>query len=210
MGCGALTIPDIIITYVWNNWFQLIGAALGLIQIGLLVRRSVWNFPVAMVMVSLIGVTLVEARLYSEAGLQAFFFVVNAIGWFQWRQVEDRSRAVPVGWMNNQARGVWALVTVTLSVSLGWVMHRFTDAALPFADSAVTGASIAAQLLLNLRRIENWVLWIAIDVASVALYINRELYFFAALYLAFLVISVVGLKEWMAAERDLKLGGAAA
>ena len=209
MGLGALTILDVIFAYVWNNWLQLIGAALGLIQIWLLVRRSVWNFPVAMVMVSLIGVTLVEARLYSEAGLQAFFFMVNAIGWFQWRQVEGRSHAVPVEWMDNQARGVWALVTITLSLSLGWVMHRFTNAALPFADSAVTGASIAAQLLLNLRRIENWVLWIVIDVASVALYINRELYFFAALYLAFLVISVIGYRQWMAAEKGLKLGESA-
>lgn len=201
MGRGVLTILDLIIIYIWNNWFQLLGAVLGLIQIWLLVRRSVWNFPVAMVMVSLIGVTLAEERLYSEAGLQAFFFVVNAVGWFQWRQAQDQSDAVPVEWMDTRARGVWAAVTIALSLSLGWVMHRFTDAALPFADSAVAGASIAAQLLLNLRRIENWVLWIVIDVASIALYINRELYFFAALYLAFLVISVIGLRQWMAAGK---------
>ena len=70
-------------------------------------------------------------------------------------------------------------------------------AALPFADSAVTGASIAAQLLLNNRKIENWVLWIGIDVVAVALYLNRELYFFAALYVIFLVMSVIGLRQWI-------------
>lgn len=183
------------------SWIEIAGAALGLIQIWLLARRSVWNFPVAMVMVSLIGVTLVEARLYAEAGLQVFFFVVNAIGWYQWRAVRGAGVAVPVGWMTWPQRGLWAAITLMLSLSLGWLLHLFTDAALPFADSAVAGASIAAQLLLNWRRIENWVLWVVIDVASVALYINRELHFLAALYLAFLVISVIGLRQWTAAEK---------
>ena len=179
------------------SWTELLGAGLGLINIVLLVRRSVWNFPAAMASVLLVGVTLFQARLYSESGLQAFFFVVNLAGWYQWRRASHAQHAVPVGWMRTPARIGWSLVTALLSVSLGWAMHRFTNAALPFADSAVTGASIAAQLLLNNRKIENWVLWIGIDVVSVALYLNRELYFFAALYVVFLVMSAIGLRQWM-------------
>ena len=179
------------------SWPELLGAALGLINITLLVRRSVWNFPAAMASVLLVGVTLFEARLYSESGLQAFFFVVNLMGWYQWHRASNADQAVPVGWMTGPARIGWVAVTVLLSLSLGWAMHRFTNAALPFADSAVTGASIAAQLLLNNRRIENWVLWIGIDVVSVALFLNRELYFFAALYVVFLVMSVIGLRQWV-------------
>ena len=186
--------------YLAAHWTELLGAALGLIQIWLLVRRSIWNFPVAMAMVTLIGITLFEARLYSECGLQGFFFVVNAIGWVQWNRVTDDADTVPVSWMDNRSRALWALVTAALSLSLGWIMHRFTNAALPFADSAVTGASIAAQLLLNGRRIENWVLWVAIDVVSIGLYLYRDLYFLAVLYVAFLIISIIGLKEWTRAS----------
>ena len=183
------------------NWTELLGALLGLVQIVLLVRRSKWNFPVAMVMVSLIGVTLFEARLYSEAGLQAFFFVVNAIGWNQWQRAENPAHSVSVSWMPWRQRALWAALTVALSLSLGWVMQRFTNAALPFADAAVTAASIAAQLLLNNRKIENWVLWVAIDVVSIVLYQSRELHFLALLYLAFLVISMIGLRQWTRAAR---------
>ena len=190
------------------SWTELLGAALGLVNIGLLVRRSVWNFPAAMASVLLVGVTLFQARLYSESGLQAFFFVVNLLGWYQWSRAasadHNPDHAVPVGWMTPSARTGWAAVTVLLSLSLGWAMHQFTNAALPFADSAVTGASIAAQLLLNNRRIENWVLWIAIDVVSVALYLNRELYFFAALYVVFLVMSVIGLRQWVTSAKPLR------
>lgn len=199
MGGGVLTFD--LYAFLKTHWTEIAGVVLGLIQIWLLVRRSIWNFPVAMVMVALIGITLFEAKLYSECGLQAFFFVVNAIGWVQWNSVTDQADTVPVAWMSKSSRAIWAVVTVVLSLSLGWLMHTLTNAALPFADSAVTGASIAAQLLLNNRRIENWVLWVAIDVVSVALYLTRDLFFLAALYVAFLVISVIGLRQWTRASR---------
>ena len=149
-----------------------------------------------MAQVALTGVVLAGARLYSEAGLQAFFFVVNVHGWYLWSHARTDEADVPVTWMQWPARAAWGAVTIVLSLSLGWIMHRFTNAALPFADSAVTGASVAAQLLLNLRRIENWVLWIAIDVVSVGLYVTRGLDLLAALYVAFLVLSVLGLRQW--------------
>ncbi len=180
---------------------EIAGSILGLINIFLLVRRSVWNFPVAMAMVTLVGIVLFRTRLYSEAGLQVFFFVVNAYGWWLWSRASDSSGEVPVRWMDWPARAVWAFATAICSLSLGWVMHSFTNAALPFADSAIAGASVTAQFLLSFRRIENWVLWVLIDIASVCLYFYRDLFLFAGLYTAFGVISVLGLREWITAER---------
>jgi len=179
-----------------SNWVEIAGALLGLVQIVLLVRRSIWNFPVAMAMVALIGVTLFSARLYAECGLQAFFFVVNATGWRDWARAGGGQAAVAVRWLEPRVRLIWLAITLALSLALGWVMGRFTNAALPFADSAVTGASIAAQLLLNARRVENWMLWVLIDIASIALYLYRGLNWLAVLYGAFLVISLLGLKQW--------------
>ncbi len=184
------------------NPVEALAAVLGLINIALLVRRSVWNFPAAMAMVTATAFVLFRARLYGETGLQAFFFVVNGWGWWLWSRAKGGEEAgVPVGWMSARQRIAWAGVTAALSLSLGWAMHRFTNAALPFADSAVTGASIAAQFLLSFRRIENWVLWIAIDVVSIALYLARGLPLLAALYGAFLVMSAVGLRVWIGAAR---------
>ena len=69
------------------------------------------------------------------------------------------------------------------------------------ADSAVTGMSIAAQILLSFRRIENWAAWVVIDVVSIVLYVIRDLHLLAVLYAAFLVLSIIGLREWTRAYR---------
>ncbi|MXO75711.1 nicotinamide riboside transporter PnuC [Altererythrobacter aerius] len=183
---------------------EIAGALLGLVNIVLLVRRSVWNFPAAMAMVTCIGVVLFEARLYAEAGLQVFFFVVNAWGWYLWtraRRAGSGGTVVPVGWLGWPARIGWIAATAVVSVALGLALGRWTDAALPMADSAVTGMSITAQILLGLRRIENWMLWIAVDVLAIGLYLMRDLHVLAALYVAFLVLSVLGLRTWTRAAR---------
>jgi nicotinamide mononucleotide transporter len=181
--------------------FEIAGAVLGLANIVLLIRRSVWNFPVAMAMVTCIGVVLFEARLYAEVGLQAFFFVVNAWGWLLWSRTKVVGNVVPVRWLGWPARVGWAAGAAAFSVALGLALARWTDAALPMADSAVTGMSMAAQVLLGLRRIENWVLWILVDVVAIALYLARDLHLLAGLYGVFLILSVVGLRAWIRAER---------
>lgn len=184
------------------NPVELAASLLGLANIGLLVRRSVWNFPFALASVTCTGIVLWEARLYAETGLQAFFFLTNLWGWWLWLDARGEAQTgVPVGWMHWRARLAWCTTTALLSMTLGWILHRFTNAALPFADSAVTGASIAAQILLSLRRIENWVLWVLIDVVAVALYLTRGLPLLAGLYGVFLILSILGLREWTRAEQ---------
>ena len=186
-----------------------IAAALGVVNIALLVRRSVWNYPFGIAMVALYIVVFRDARLYAEAGLQVFFLAAQAWGWALWVRAkgggdsEERGR-VPVRWLDWPSRAVWVMVTAALSLNLGWALHRFTDAALPYADSAIAGASVAAQILLALRRIENWVLWIAIDSAAILVYLSKDLYATAGLYVLFLAFSVLGLREWIAAAREPK------
>lgn len=184
------------------NPFEIAAVCLGLVQIALLVRRSIWNFPVAIAMVSLYFVIFSEQRLYAEAGLQIFFAVVNVYGWWLWRRAGGESHPVAVGWMGWPARLSWLAFVVLGTVALGAALDRWTDAALPYPDAAIAAASIAAQFLLSFRRIENWLLWIVIDIGAIGLYIMRDLTLTAGLYAAFLVLSVLGLVEWRKALQD--------
>lgn len=188
--------PDTLKLIEWS------AMTLGLVNIALLIFRNVWNFAFGIASVILAGFVMWERRLYGEGSLQLFFVFAQLWGWWLWLRVGSDDSGVAVRWLDWQSRAVWLVVTAALSLNLGWAMHRFTDAAVPYADAGITGASIAAQILLGFRRIENWLIWIVVDIASVILFIDRELYALAGLYGGMLVMCLFGLKEWIAAERN--------
>lgn len=184
------------------NPLEIAAVMLGLANVGLLVRRSIWNYPFGMAMVALYLLIFWEARLYGESLLQVFFFVVQGWGWYLWAKAGGLAQPVPVRWMGWPARMASLLAVAAVTLSLGWAMHRFTDAAMPFADAAITGASVVAQILLSWRRVENWVLWVAIDCGAIWLYIERDLHLTAGLYVAFLLLAMLGLFQWMRAAQS--------
>ncbi|HEV2043583.1 MAG TPA: nicotinamide riboside transporter PnuC, partial [Sphingomicrobium sp.] len=143
---------------------EILAALLGVVNVLLVVRRSIWNYPFGLAMVSLYFFVFWDAKLYSDALLQLFFVVINFYGWWNWSHAATVDDGVAVGWMNNRARAIWLGGTIFAVLGWGTLMARFTDAAAPMADAAVAGMSVAAQLLLSLRRVESWLLWIAVDV----------------------------------------------
>ena len=173
-----------------------VAAGLGVINVFLVVRRSVWNYPFGLVMVALYYFVFFEARLYSDALLQIFFFVVQVYGWANWERARKAAGDVPVGLLSARARIGWILGTLLASLVWGLGMARYTDAAAPIIDAFIAGFSISAQILMARRRIENWVLWILVDMVALLLYFSRGLYPTSALYLLFLLLSIAGLIGW--------------
>lgn len=173
--------------------------ALGLANMALLVRRSIWNFPFGIAMAALYAIIFFQMRLYALAGLQVFFAAVQIYGWVLWSRARGAREAVAVGWLGWPERIAWLAFIAAAAVALAMAMRHLSDAAAPFADAAIAAASVAAQFLLSFRRIENWLLWIVIDAVAVMLFTARELHLTAGLYAAFLVLSVLGLREWIRA-----------
>ena len=174
---------------------------LGIVTIVLVVRRSVWNFPFGIALVSLSAIVFGEARLYSDMLLQGFFLLANAYGWRQWRRHPAPGGAVVVTMMPARDRAMWVLGWAVATVVWGTVMARTTDAAYPWWDAGIAMGSVAAQVMMARRWIENWHVWIAVDIASVALYAAKDLWLMAVLYVIFLLLSVWGLVDWRAAWR---------
>jgi nicotinamide mononucleotide transporter len=183
------------------NPLEIFAVALGIANVGLLVRRSIWNFPFGLAMVACYFVIFREARLYGESWLQVFFFAAQGWGWWLWARAGGMAQTVKVEWMGWRARSFALVLVGVSSIGIGWAMARFTDAALPYADATIAGASVVAQVLLAMRKTENWALWIAIDVLSIWVYLDRALYLTAGLYVAFLVLATMGLMAWARATR---------
>jgi len=178
-----------------------LAAALVLINVALVARRSLWNYPFALVAVSLYAIVFFEAKLYSDMLLQGFFFALNIYGWWNWLRAKEE-KGVPVGWLARRDRQFWMIATIAAWAAWSAMMQRFTDAAAPWADGGIAMASIAAQALLARRRVESWWLWILVDLIAVPLFAWRGLYATSAVYVVLLGISIAGLAQWRRAAAD--------
>ncbi|WP_162875649.1 nicotinamide riboside transporter PnuC [Sphingomonas crusticola] len=187
------------------NPLEAIATLLGLANIVLLVRRNIWNYPIGLMMVALYARIFFGEKLYSDAVLQLFFFAIQLYGWWAWWRAGGVEHPIAVERLTAGARVAWIAVIVVLTLAWGAMMNASTDAAFPWWDGGIAVASIAAQILLARRRIENWILWILIDVAAIPLYVTKQLYLTAVLYGLFLLLSVIGLRQWSRAERAARI-----
>ena len=179
-----------------GEMLEYLAFAFGVVNVALIVRRSIWNYAFGIASVSAAFFVLVTARLFAEAGLQIFFVAVNLYGWVKWNEARKEAGTIVVLLLPAAQRMAWAVGIVVTGVALGWAMDRFTAAASPYPDALIATASIAAQILLALRRLENWVLWILVDLVAVPLYLSRGIEPLAWLYAIFLALSVAGLVTW--------------
>lgn len=178
-----------------------IAAGLGVLCVALGALRSVWTFPTAIGSVALVGWLVWRERLYSDALLQLFFVVANLYGWVNWRRSLRAAGEVVVEGMGAAERLRWTAGAVAAAAAGGAAMDGATDAAYPWWDAATAVVSVAAQLLMARRKWESWVLWAAVDVALIPLYLAKDLTMLAALYVLYLLLSIWGLIGWRRALR---------
>ncbi|MEH3159711.1 MAG: nicotinamide riboside transporter PnuC [Sphingomonas taxi] len=178
-----------------------VAAALGLVCVALAVRRSLWNYAFGVASTALLAIVVFEARLYSQTVLQLFFVAINAYGFVNWRRARGDGGDVPVERMTPRELGGWGIGIVVATLGWGWAMHLLTDAAQPLLDAAIAVVSVAAQLLMARRRLENWALWIAVDIASIPLFLGQGLRVVAGLYVVYLALAIWGYVDWHRASR---------
>ena len=174
---------------------------LGIANIVLIIRRSVWNYPFALAMVTLYFFIFRDLKLYSDAGLQIFFFAVNIYGWWSWNRNRANAGEVVVERLGKVGLYAWLCGSAMAIALWGTFMARMTDATLPYWDASVAMLSVAGQILMARRYLENWWWWIAVNLVSIPLYIAKGIYLTAGLYVIFLALAIAGLVEWQRARK---------
>lgn len=177
---------------------EVAGVVTGVACVWLAARNSIWNFPLAILNGGLYAAVFRQARLYSDAGLQLAFIALAIYGWAKWLRGTAVAAAPPLPITATPRRvAVWlGGAGLLFAAGAGFLFSRYTNAALPYWDSTTTAISLAAQALLSRRHIENWLLWIGVDVAYVGMYWHRDLYLTSALYAVFLVLATYGYWQW--------------
>ena len=185
---------------LWGSpatWLELLACALALAMVACNLRVNPAGWPLAIASSLLYALLFADSRLYGEAGLQLFFIAIAGWGWWQWlRGRGGDGLALRVRPMTSAQR--WQALVATLAAwpVLALLLARGTDSDVPWLDALPTVASVTGQLMLGRKLVENWPVWLAVNVFSVGLFAYKGLWLTALLYALFAVLSVVGWRAW--------------
>lgn len=207
---GVFDVGNILFA-LWGyevSLLELIGIVTGFCAIFLAGRASIFNFVVGLLNCVVYFTFFYQQHLYSMMLLQIVFACINVYGLYSWRKPKDEQ---PLAITPLKARERMVLVAVVAIVGALWggmvvwlsgvCPEVFSLPAYPYIDAVLFVANVAGQLLLARKKIDNWVLWIVVDAASIVLYCVMGIYLTALLYVAYVVISVYALREWRVAMK---------
>ncbi len=179
------------------TWLEIVAFVIAVAMVLANLRVNPIGWPLAIVSSLLYALLFADSRLYGEASLQFVFVALAGWGWWQWlRGRGDDGAALRVRAMTARQRFVAIAATLAAWPLLGLLLQRATDSDVPFLDALPTVASITGQILLGRKWIENWPVWVFVNVISVGLFAYKALWLTVMLYALFTALALVGWRAW--------------
>jgi nicotinamide mononucleotide transporter len=185
-----------ILEFLASNWQEITAVIFGLLSVWLTVRQNIWCWPTGLVQVVLFIPLFYQSKLYSDMILHIIYVGQQIYGWYYWLYGAKAKASLPVTKLKSVALFYWMAISLGGMLVWGYLMHHLAKAAVPYPDAFIAVASLIAQWLMARKRLDSWFFWIAVDVVAIAVYGYKALYFTAGLYLVFLGLCVLGLKQW--------------
>lgn len=185
---------------LWGSpatWLELIAVVIALAMVGCNIREIHWGWPLAIISSVMYYAVFWRSKLYGDASLQIFFAVVAAWGWYQWlRGVRPDGSALKVARLGPKGIATALIAGAVLWPATGFFLKTYTDTDVPWWDAFPTALSLVGQFLLGRKYIENWLIWLAVNIVSVTLFAYKGLWLTVILYTVFIALSVVGWRAW--------------
>ena len=182
---------------------EIIGAVIGLIYLYLEYKANVWLWPMGIVMSIFYVVIFFHGKFYADAAIYLYYIGANAYGLFLWtrsrkKPIEETGTTTELAITHVPAKRILPLaaVTVVLWMILYGILKTFTDSPIPLGDAFTTAVSIVAMWMLAQKYLEQWLLWIVVNVVSTALYFWKGLYPTGVLFIVYVVVAVLGYFRW--------------
>ena len=180
---------------IWDI-LEYVAVALGIICVYLQTKEDIRAWPAGLLSVSLYVLIFFRSFLYSDMVLHFIYIALNAYGWWNWSKRQSGQPVVKITKMNKSSLLATTTLFLVATLIWGYLFDRFTDAQLVYFDAFTTVGSLIAQYLLVKKIIENWILWIIVDVVAINMYIYKGLYPTAFLFGVYLILCTMGFISW--------------
>lgn len=173
---------------------EIVGFISGFAGVFLTVKKNKWCFPIGIINVILSCFLFYESRLYADSLQQLIYIPLLIVGWLNWNA--NTYDEFIVERLNKKEIVIYFSLFMSSGILLGYLLKTFSNASFPWIDSLATTASFLAQYLIAKKKIENWIVWIAVNVVYIAVYLQKDLELYAVLYLVYLILAIQGYYQW--------------
>lgn len=186
--------------FLQAHWLDMLTTALGLAYILLEYHASIWLWAVGFAMQSLGIILYYQKGLYADCGMEFYYLAMTVYGFFHWIKSPTKDgktkKERPITHFPAKMAFVWLFITFTAWGVLYWFLITFTDSRVPIADSFTTALSFVGIWALARKYLEQWLIWIIVDVVTCILYYYKDIPFKGSLYALYVVIAIFGYKKW--------------
>jgi nicotinamide mononucleotide transporter len=184
------------------HYTEIAAVILGLASVYLVIKQNIFCYPLGILSVAFYVYIFYNVQLYADMGLQIAFIFLQCYGWYKWLYGGEQKTKLKISPSSWNIQFVLLLGVALSTFSLGWTLQKKTDAALPYWDSLQTSLSLAGQWMSARKYIENWLVWIIVNIVSVGMYYAKDLHFTMVLYAVYLALAFLGWFEW---KRQMKI-----
>ena len=185
--------------WVSKNWIELTAAIIGVIYLFLSIRQNIWLWFFGLLTSALYIYVFLTSKFYADMSLQVYYVIISIYGWLHWKKGGRKSKELPVSGSGKMLMSVLLALWAVLWLGMSAFLKYYTDSEVPIGDGFTTAGSILATWMLARKIKEHWIFWVIIDLVSLILYIDKELYSTSVLFFIYTTMAVVGYIEW---QRD--------
>ena len=185
-----------------EQYIELLGTAVGIVYLWQEYQASIHLWITSIIMPAIYLYVYYNAGLYADFGINIYYLVIAVYGWLAWRYNfslrgrKNNSKELAISHIERKRLPVLAVLFLLLWAVIALILTNFTDSNVPLTDAFTTSLSIVGMYMLARKYVEQWCVWLIVDIASSALYIYKELYFTAALYAVYAIIAIFGYRKW--------------
>lgn len=183
--------------FLANHWLDIVTTVLGLAYILLEYKASVWMWLVGFMMQALGIVLYYQKGLYADCGMEFYYLVMTVYGYWRWIHGSKENKELKITHFPKKMILPWLAIIAAVWLVIYLLLINFTNSNVPVADSFTTALSIIGIWALAHKYLEQWFIWIAVDVVTCALYFYKDIPFKASLYALYVIIAIFGYRKWL-------------